>query len=191
VYISLSSFYSYSNFYNNGNDGILAGTDNTIIDNVVSKNNRNGIVTAGSDITIRNAKAVNNADAGIVLINPYDSYLDGHVYANNNGVGVEISAGDNTQRTVNVVGDLIAERNVDNGISIEGFLTEDIDVTMVLGSSPSSSGKSGKAGSSGSVKACMNGNVDIDSSFGNFEGDDYTCDGDLSKCNECYPGCFA
>ncbi len=90
---------------------------------------------------------------------------------------------------MNVVGDLIAERNSFNGIL-------NVGATMVLGNSDnSSSGKSGKAGSSGSVKACMNGDVDIDGldidgpdSF-EFEGDDYTCDGDLSKCSECYPGC--
>jgi hypothetical protein len=158
----------------------------TFIDDVVSKNNgEHGISVAGSGFfTIRNVEAVNNAGAGMKsfgVADPYNVTLDGQVNLNNNDVGLFLLGYLTPTAKVNVVGDLVTDRNSNDGILNE-------DATMVLGNSDnSSSGKSGKVGSSGSVKACMNGEVDI--TVGNFEGDDYTCDGELSKCNECYPGC--
>ena len=172
----------------------------TFIDDVVSKNNGlYGIYVAGTGFfTIRNVEAVNNAVAGMrfLAFNPgfnpgSDITLDGQVHLNNNGdYGLQLINFQAAPTTVNVVGDLVTDRNGLDGITIAGIDNDSPDVTVVLGDS-SSSGKSGKVGSSGSVKACMNGEVDIDDTVGNFEGDDYTCDGDLSKCNECYPGCFA
>ena len=168
----------------------------TFIDDVVLKNNGFfGISVAGSGIfTIRNVEAVNNAVAGMksLAFNPgSDITLDGQVHLNNNGdYGLQLINFQAAPTTVNVVGDLVTDRNGLDGITNAGIDNVSPDVTVVLGDS-SSSGKSGKVGSSGSVKACMNGEVDIDDTVGNFEGDDYTCDGDLSKCNECYPGCFA
>ena len=158
----------------------------TFIDDVVSKNNGvHGISVEGSGFfTIRNVEAVNNAGAGMKsfgIADPYNVTLDGQVNLNNNDVGLFLLGFLTPTAKVNVVGDLVTDRNSNDGILNE-------DATMVLGNSDnSSSGKSGKVGSSGSVKACMNGEVDI--TVGNFEGDDYTCDGELSKCNECYPGC--
>ena len=155
---------------------------------MVSKNNGvHGISVAGSGFfTIRNVKAVNNAEAGIQLYAYDDAVyaLDGQVHLNNNNYGLGLVEFNDRTMTVNVVGDLIAERNRYNGIY-------NVKATMVLGNSDnSSSGKSGKTGSSGSVKTCMNGDVDINNrGNGSFEGDDYTCDGELSKCYECYPGC--
>ena len=165
----------------------------TFIDDVVLKNNGYigiSVQFRGSGIfTIRNVEAVNNAVAGMksLAFNPgSDITLDGQVHLNNNGdYGLQLINSQAAPTTVNVVGDLVTDRNGLDGITIDSP-----NVTVVLGDS-SSSGKSGKVGSSGSVKACMNGEVDIDDTVGNFEGDDYTCDGDLSKCNECYPGCFA
>ena len=162
----------------------------TIIDDVVSKNNGvHGISVAGSGFfTIRNVEAVNNAGAGMKsfgIADPYNVTLDGQVNLNNNDVGLFLLGFLTPTPTakLNVVGDLVTDRNSNDGILNE-------DGTMVLGNSDnSSSGKSGKAGSSGSVKACMNGQVDINGPDDSFEGDDYTCDGDLSKCSECYPGC--
>ncbi len=191
--------YSFSNFYNNGKDGVFVDTpyDNggiktSFIDDVVSKNNGlHGISVAGSGFfTIRNVEAVNNAFAGISLqasADPFSVTLDGQVHLNNNDYGLLLLNFAAAAATVNVVGDLVTDRNRYYGIFNEY-------APMVLGNSDnSSSGKSGKAGSSGSVKACMNGQVDIplfDIGNENFEGDDYTCDGELSKCSECYPGCF-
>ena len=158
----------------------------TFIDDVVSKNNGvHGISVEGSGFfTIRNVEAVNNAGAGMKsfgIADPYNVTLDGQVNLNNNDVGLFLLGFLTPTAKVNVVGDLVTDRNSNDGILNE-------DATMVLGNrDSSSSGKSGKVGSSGSVKACMNGEVDI--TVGNFEGDDYTCDGEWSKCNECYPGC--
>lgn len=199
--------YSFSNFYNNGGAGVKAtnngdGKGKFFIDDVVSKNNgANGFDVGGSG-TIRDVKAVNNngningvgnGNGMIVVASKSTNItLDGQVYLNNNVfAGLNIyygSLGNPIPGIVNVVGDLIAERNGPKyGYGIVNYQPK---VDVVLGSS--SSGKSGKVGSSGSVKACMNGD-DITYQWpaidDNFVGEDYTCDRNITNCNKCYPGC--
>lgn len=191
----------HSEFYNNY-DGLTVyqeiknGGVEILIEDVISKNNEDiGIGAVGTDISIRNVEARNNQFAGVLIYSSSsdqktDITLDGHLSLKNNINGLYIGFG--AMGTIQVTGNLEADRNKNNGVAMDN--TTNVDVVLNKGSS---SGKSSKGRSSGSIKACDNGGVDIgNNGTGVFEGNEYTCDtkrgeGNLPECTPCYPNCLS
>ena len=198
---------SYSSFYNNGQYGLSVfqlvnnGGAAVHIEDVKAMNNGfAGIGASGTGVTIRNADAPNNPDAGLEIFrtNGYDDQLtditlDGQVTLNNN-VYNGLSAGFGVVGTLKVSGNLVTNLNTYDGLF---FLSGDTTAVSVVLGDGSSSGKSGKTSSSGSITSCNNGQTVIGFDIRNFgsstfEGTDYTCTntegtGDLPVCTPCYP----
>ena len=184
------------------------------IEDVKAMNNgRSGIMVSGTNITIRNADASNNAFAGIngvagleifraSTVQLTDITLEGQVSLNNNGnneltfaAGLYASFG--AVGTVKVTGNLVTNDNKSDGVFLSGRFNTNVSVILGDGSSK---GKSGKTSSSGSITSCNNGQTvdefgDIRNfGEGTFEGNDYTCTntggtGDLPECTPCYQNC--
>lgn len=208
-----SSFSLYSSIYNNGETGLIVfqlknnGGAAVNIEDVRAMNNGIGIGASGTNVTIRNADAPNNAFAGLQIFraNGYDDQLtditlDGHVSLNNNANYGFIGFVGNVVGTLKVPGNLITNGNKYDGFFLSGTTNSDLNVVLDDGSS---SGKSGKTSSSGSITSCNNGQTVDDPdrdivNFGDstFEGTDYTCDntggtGDVPVCMPCYPNCVS
>jgi len=206
-----TSFYS---MFNNNDAGLAVfqyvndddGGATVYIQDVISMNNNFvGIQASGIGVTIRNADALNNKFAGILILQAYgyadqltDITLDGQLSLNNNrnnGLIADYGA----VGTLKIHGHLETSGNLDDGV----FLSSSTDLNVVLEGGPSSAkAAKTKTRSSGSLKSCRNGQTvgngnggDI-RNFGNgtFEGNGYICDivngtGDVPVCEPCYPNC--
>ncbi len=193
----------YSEFYNNGENGIAAfqlteedDNNKVVIEDMTAKNSQDtgffsgsGMYLAGTGITVNNANIKNNVLSGIEIgagvVN--EITLAGDVTITNNEIAGIITEDSSVQGTVHVTGNLDLNRNGEYGVA-----TNSADLTVAVGGSYS--GKSGKSGS-GSLTACDNGVWDIYNYVGGtFEGTDYTCDmtktaGPVPECEPCQPGC--
>jgi len=204
-----TSFYSMFNYNNVGlsvfqlvNDGGAT----VYIQDVICMNNYLGIGASGTGVTIRNADALNNKFAGILIFQAHgyadqltDITLDGQLSLNNNRNNGLIARG--VVGTLKITGYLETIGNLIDGFFLSSRSRTDLNVTLEGGPSSAKAAKT-KTRSSGSLKSCRNGQTvgngnggDI-RNFGNgtFEGNGYICDivngtGDVPVCEPCYPNC--
>ena len=202
-----TSFYSMFNYNNVGlsvfqlvNDGGAT----VYIQDVICMNNYLGIGASGTGVTIRNADALNNKFAGILIFQAYgyadqltDITLDGQLSLNNNRNNGFIASA--VVGTLKITGYLETIGNLIDGFFLSSRSGTDLNVTLEEGPSSAKAAKT-KTRSSGSLKSCRNGQTvenggDIRNlGNGSFSGNDYICDivngtGNVPECEPCYPDC--